>query len=227
MLRMRTILIAASMILFSSAIASANTILVATLTNSQENPPTNPTTLAGVPRVSSGTAMFVLNDAMTSMTFTATIFGIDFTGTQSADPNDNLVAAHIHAAPLGTPTTNAPVVWGFFGNPFNDNNPNDVVVIPFPNGVGAIISGKWDAPEGNGTTLAAQLPNILSGNSYINFHTTQFGGGEIRGAITLVPEPTGLVLLAAGMLGLLGFHWRHRPDSQVLAGRPWFKSLLR
>jgi hypothetical protein len=37
--------------------------------------------------------------------------------------------------------------------------------------------------EGNNTTLTAQLPNILSGHAYINFHTVQFGGGEIRGNI--------------------------------------------
>jgi hypothetical protein len=47
--------------------------------------------------------------------------------------------------------------------------------------VGGNFSGKWDAPEGNGTTLAAQLANIRAGRAYINFHTTQFTGGEIRG----------------------------------------------
>jgi hypothetical protein len=47
--------------------------------------------------------------------------------------------------------------------------------------VGGTISGKWDPPEGNGTTFAAQLANLKAGRAYINFHTTQFGGGEIRG----------------------------------------------
>jgi len=73
------------------------------------------------------------------------------------------------------------VVWGFFGAPLNDTTPNDVVNTPFGAGVGGTISGKWDAPEGNATTLAAQLSNILAGRAYINFHTTQFGGGEVRG----------------------------------------------
>src|SRR5204862_2051921 len=40
------------------------------------------------------------------------------------------------------------------------------------------------------TTLAAQLPNILAGRSYINFHTRQFGGGEIRGQIEENPQVT-------------------------------------
>jgi hypothetical protein len=115
------------------------------------------------------------------MTMTATINNLDFTGSQTADTNDNLTNAHIHAGASVQPGVNGPVVWGFIGTPFNDNNPNDAVVTPFVSGVGANVSGKWDAPEGNGTTLAAQLDNIRNGRAYINFHTSQFGGGEIRG----------------------------------------------
>src|SRR5436190_922922 len=74
---------------------------------------------------------------------------------------------------------------------------------PFSTGVGGVFSGKWDAPEGNNTTLAAQLPNILTGHSYINFHTTQFGGGEIRGIIQTVPDRgTSALLLACGLIPL-------------------------
>jgi uncharacterized protein (TIGR03118 family) len=152
------------------------------LTNSQEVPPTHPTTTSNARRDSSfGTARFVFNGASTSLTLTATINNLDFTGTQSADTNDNLTNAHIHAGPSVAPGVNGPVVWGFIGTPFNDNNPNDAVVTPAPVGLGATVSGKWDAPEGNGTTLAAQLDNIRNGRAYINFHTAQFGGGEIRG----------------------------------------------
>jgi hypothetical protein len=131
--------------------------------------------------VSSGTAKFQLNSAQTAMTFSATVNNIDVTGSQTADTNDNLTAAHIHAGPSVVPGVNGPVVWGFFGAPFNDNNPNDQVFSPLSSGVGGVFSGKWDAPEGNGTTLAAQLANLRGGHAYINFHTTQFGGGEIRG----------------------------------------------
>jgi CHRD domain/PEP-CTERM motif len=193
--------------------AGADIILTANMTNAQENPPAVPTTSTGDPRAASfGTALFTLNDAMTSMSFSATVFNIDFTGTQTADPNDNLTAAHIHAGPTVTPTTNGGVVWGFFGAPFNDNNPNDVVVSPFASGVGGMISGKWDALEGNNTTLAAQLSNILNNRSYINFHTSQFGGGEVRGQIEPVPEPATMLTVGLGVAALLRGARRRREE---------------
>jgi uncharacterized protein (TIGR03118 family) len=166
-------------------LASANLSpddFILNLSNSQENPPTNPTTTGGARRPASyGTARFQFNAGATALTVSGTVHNLDFTGSQTADTNDNLTNAHIHAGPSVAPGVNGPVVWGFIGTPFNDNNPNDAVVTPFSSGVGGTFSGKWDAPEGNGTTLAAQLGNLRAGRAYINFHTVQFPGGEIRG----------------------------------------------
>jgi hypothetical protein len=202
-MRVVNVVLMAVFLIAACSNAEAATILYANLTNAAENPPTVPTTNGGLPRPASyGFATFTLNDAQTAMTFSADIFNIDFTGTQTEYTNDDLRNAHIHAGPAVTPLTNGPVVWGFIGSPFNDNNPNDVVITPFVSGVGGTVSGKWDAPEGNGTTLAAQLSNILGGRAYINFHTVQFGGGEIRGNITAVPEPATMVLVATGLVGL-------------------------
>jgi hypothetical protein len=187
-------------LLAASATGNTAIIFTATLDGTQEVPPNAST--------ATGFATFGLNDAMTALTYDTTISGLDFTGSQTPNTADNLVAAHIHAP--ASPGVNAGVVFGFFGMPFNDNNPNDVVVIPLASGVGGTISGKWDLLEGNSTTLDAQLPNILAGNSYINFHTVQFPGGEIRGQITAVPEPSTLALLGIAALGFIGYRWRRR-----------------
>jgi len=190
--------IAAALLTLALPAAHAATTFTANLTGAQEVP------VAGLPGAS-GTAFFVLNDAQTALSFNATINGIDFTGNQTpGNTADNLTNAHIHAP--GAPGVAAPVVWGFIGTPFNDTNPTDVVVSPFANGVGGLVSGTWNAGEGNNTTLAAQLPAILAGNSYINFHTTGFPGGAVRGQIVVaaIPEPLTLSLMTAGLLATAG-----------------------
>jgi CHRD domain/PEP-CTERM motif len=200
-LRIHQILAPAILLLLAGVNGNADILLHANITNNQENPPATPLLTAdGLPRPTSfGTADFILSSDMTSMTMTATIFNIDVTGSQTADTNDDLRAAHIHAAPLGT---NGGVVWGFFGAPLNDNNPADVVLTPFATSVGGMFTAKWDQPEGNNTTLTDQLSNILSNGTYINFHTAQFGGGEIRGQNNVVPEPSTVALSALGGLAL-------------------------
>ena len=146
-----------------------------------------------------GSARLVLNDNQNALSYFITINGLDFTSAQSAALGDNLTGGHFHFAPPGA---NGPVVFGFFGAPIHDNNPNDLIVTPFTSGVGGTISGKWDAAEGNNTTLTAQLANLLAGRIYLNFHTAQFPGGEIRGQILAVPEPGTLALLGIGLVGL-------------------------
>src|SRR5262249_30802630 len=158
--------------------------------------------VGSAPRMSFGTASFVLNDAMTQLSFTATVTGIDLDGTQTPGiANDNLTAAHIHAGPTAVPGMTAGVVFGFQGTPFHDTIGGPTIT-RLPSGAGHTVSTTWDRTEGGGG-FATQLPFILTGRAYINSHPTQSPGGETRGQIIqptapAVPEPSAVILLGLG-----------------------------
>jgi hypothetical protein len=199
-------------LLNSSAVAQE--YFTATITHDQETGAAGTTPLitsTGDPRpLSYGMATFILNATATALSFNATVYNLDVTGSQTPnDTNDNLGAAHIHAAAAGVAGS---VVWGFLGAPDNDIIGVPFVATPFADGVGGTFSGTWDLTEGNSTalidrSLAAQLGNIRAGNTYINFHTPQFGGGEIRGQILSIPDAgSTAALLGLAVFGLLGVH---------------------
>jgi hypothetical protein len=127
-----------------------------------------------------GTGVFTLNDAQTTLEV-----NIAFSGLGTPDS-----AAHIHCcAPVGA---NASVVLSF-------------IPAGFPLGV---TSGTFDhvftlATDLSGISTAAFLSNLFAGETYANIHTTQFGGGEIRGQLpAAVPEPGSFAVLGFGLLAL-------------------------
>ncbi len=210
----RTPLLLLGLICSIPAVALGATVFTANLTHDQESPPNGTAPLltsTGASRpLSFGSAVLTLNDSQTQLSFAATINNIDITGTQTPDTADNLTAAHIHAP--APPGMNASVVWGFFGTPDNDLSPDNLVVTPFASGIGGTFSSVWNVSEGNNTTLTAQLPNLFASLAYLNFHTTQFPGGEIRGQIIApagVPDGgSSLLLLAASVLSIAGLRRR-------------------
>lgn len=65
---------------------------------------------------------------------------------------------------------------------------------------------------GGGTVAGAEAAlfnGMVAGQSYLNIHTAQFAGGEIRGPL-LTPEPGTLLLLGAGLTALAQRLWRTR-----------------
>jgi CHRD domain/PEP-CTERM motif len=98
-------------------------------------------------------------------------------------------ASHIHGpAPVGM---NAPVLFPFSGVP-------------------AATSGA--IPTQSFAITPAQVADLQAGLYYMNVHTSTFPGGEIRGQLTLVPEPSTLVLCGIGVVGLVAHRRMRRRD---------------
>jgi hypothetical protein len=81
-------------------------------------------------------------------------------------------------------------------------------------GVDLGIPGPWASPQlGSGILLSnLQESNLLSGNWYVNVHTSNFGGGEIRGQVLVdvVPVPAAVWLFGTALIGVVGFSRRRK-----------------
>lgn len=191
----------------------------ATITGSQETPP--------VATSGSGTFSGQLLRNQTEFNFVAGITGLDLGG-QTAATTDNVTAAHFHRA---APGVAGGVVYGFIGAPNNETQGETVV-----NAAASVVTGSWDASEGNNTTLTAMLGPLLAGELYINFHTSVNPGGEIRGQVLAIDTGADRIDLRALGVGefstlqqvmsesggstTISVLWNGQANNLVLAGVP-------
>ncbi len=175
----------------------AHTSIYTTILNGPNEFPANPS--LGV-----GTAKVTVDFDLLTMRVEANFSGL--TG--------NTTASHIHG-PIPDPPA----------------NPLAGVATPVPSFPGfplGVQAGSYDQTfdmtsassynpafvTANGGTVGSAMnvffTGLDAGKMYLNIHTTNTQGGEIRGFFTLVPEPSTVSLLAIGLLAPLARRSRRR-----------------
>ena len=122
--------------------------------------------------------------------------------------------AHIHAptALPGTGTASVATMLPTFAG-FPAGVTSGVYAATFDTALEATYNPAFVTANGGDAAgaEAALAASLAAGTAYLNIHTSAFGGGEIRGFLTAVPEPSSLILLGlGGVLGLVGYGWRRR-----------------
>ena len=183
-------LVAALMLQAPSADAIPMTF-VGNLSGANEVPPVN--------TPGTGLATVILDPTAQTIQVNVTFSGL----------TSNDVAAHIHCcAPLGTNAGVATTVPAFLGFPLGVTSGSyssavfDLTQPTIYNPAFVTMQGGLPAAE------AALIAGIQTGMTYLNIHTMNNPGGEIRGQLFPIPEPSTFLLLGSGLAGLL--LWRKR-----------------
>lgn len=143
---------------FMPTFAKNDRIFVTHLSGDEEVPP--------VDTKAQGQAIFMLSKDGTELRFILI-----------AAKLENITMSHIHMAPKGQ---NGPIVVWLY-----PSVPPPVLIPGTFNGVlasGTITAADLVGPLG-GMSLSALLSEMMSGNTYVNIHTEQNPGGEIRGQL--------------------------------------------
>jgi len=193
----------AALLGFSEAAEAAPILFTTDLSGPAEAPPNaSPGT---------GFASVLLDTVANTMTIEASF----------ADLIGSTTAAHIHCCTAIPLTSTAGVAVTQAGS--LELFPLGVTSGIFSNTFDTTLASTYRAAfitANGGTTAGAEaalLAGLLSGRAYFNIHTTQFPGGEIRGFLQDVTEPSTIAVFGFGLLGLAGFRWRNTASTKLPA----------
>lgn len=179
------------LLLLASSLAAAPLTFSGFLTGSNESPPVN----------SPGTGFTLVTIDPDAHTLRVQV---EFSGLTSGT-----TASHIHVingpGDANTADTNGPVATTV---PTFPGFPSGVTAGTYDQTLNTLLSGTYNPSfltAAGGTAAAAEaalFSGITGGRAYLNIHTSNFGGGEIRDFLKPVPEPATFALAGAALCAL-------------------------
>jgi len=186
---MRKLALALLTLLACAGTATASTIKYVAVMNGANEAPPNASPGTGI-------AYVTIDDVLNTMLIEASFAGL-------TTPNTN---AHIHCCTASPFTGTAGVATT---TPTFTDFPSGTTSGIYTHLFDLTLATSWNpafVTAHGGTTAGAEadfLAGMATGRTYFNIHTTQFGGGEIRGFLQPVPEPATLTLVGLGAAALV------------------------